>query len=526
MQQITDRLNDFVETEITFDETLLDGRQREVVRNLYQAAVIMDDLYLDQVYSKNHDVLQELQKENTEQGRATLKLFNIMFGPFDRLAENRPFYGEDKKPPGANYYPADMSKDEFNQWLQKHPEDQESFQSEYTMIRRENSNLVAIPYSEYYKEQLSSAAGYLLQAANYADNPSLKRYLEARAEAFLSNNYYESDVAWVQLEDHTIEVVIGPYEVYEDQLFNYKAAFECFITIRDPEESKKLERFASYLVDMERNLPIPEDHKNYDRGLDSPIVIAQEAFVAGDTKAGVQTLAFNLPNDERVRQEVGSKKVMLKNVNEAKFSQLLIPISEKVLAQEQLSLVTFDAFFNNILMHEISHGIGPGYITVEGQKTEVRAELKETYTTIEECKADVLGMYNALFMIEQGELSSSMENEIWTTFLAGIFRSVRFGIGEAHGAGNAIIYNYLLGQGGYEYDEETQTVSVNFDQIYDGIESLAEKILMIQATGDYLGATALIKQYSVMSPSMKILLDKLEDLPVDIKPVFELEKLQ
>lgn len=524
VSMLNDKIAQFAETKITYDHTLMDENQQKVVENLYQAAVIMDSLFLEQVYSKNPQIKHELQAKTGEKSDLQLELFNIMFGPFDRLAHNEPFYGDAEKPAGANYYPEDMTKEELNQWIAEHPEEEEAFESEFTLIRGQNGGLVAIPYSEYYEERLAEAANYLQEAAKYADNPTVKRYLETRADAFLSNDYYESDMAWMDMEDHLIEVVIGPYEVYEDQLFNYKAAFECFITLRDPVESEKVARFANYLTDMEQHLPIPDKYKNLDRGSESPIVVAQELFSAGDTKAGVQTLAFNLPNDERVRKAKGSKKVLLKNVNEAKFRGLLKPISEKILSPDQLEYITFDAFFNHVLMHEMSHGIGPGYITVDGKETEVREELKETYSTIEECKADILGMYNNIYMVDKGEFPESMVKETWATFLAGTFRSVRFGINEAHGAGNAIIYNYLLKHGAYEYDKSSQTVSVNFDKVYDVTGSLATKLLTIQAQGDYAGAKALIDKYAVMSPSMEALIGQLSEIPVDIKPVFEYQQ--
>ena len=521
---LNNKIAQFAETKITYDHSLMDENQRKVVENLYHAAVIMDSLFLDQVYSKNPEIKTELKLASGKKASLQLELFNIMFGPFDRLEHNKPFYGSEEKPLGANYYPEDMSKEEFTRWIADHPDEEEAFENEYTMIRRKDGELVAIPYSEYYKDQLSRAADYLMEAARYADNPTVKRYLATRANAFLSNDYYESDMAWMDMDDHLIEVVIGPYEVYEDRLFNYKAAFECFITLRDPEESDKVARFANYLTDMEKHLPIPDKYKNLDRGSESPIVVAQELFSAGDTKAGVQTLAFNLPNDERVRKAKGSKKVLLKNVNEAKFRKLLTPISEKIMAPDQLEYITFDAFFNHVLMHEMSHGIGPGYITIDGRETEVREELKETYSTIEECKADVLGMYNNIFMVEKDEFPESMVKETWATFLAGTFRSVRFGINEAHGAGNAIIYNYLLENGAYKYDESSQTVQVNFDKVYDVTESLATKLLTIQAEGDYDGAKAFIEKYAVMSPSMESLIGQLADIPVDIKPVFEYQQ--
>ena len=516
------KIDQFAKTEIKYDHSLLNPNQKIVVQKLFEAAKIMDELFLEQVYSKNFEIREKLLKSTDPKDKLTLEYFNIMFGPFDRLDHDKPFYGENEKPLGANFYPEDLTKGEFDAWLENHPDDRETFTSEFTVIRRIGDSLAAIPYSEAYSEKLTKASQLLKEAAQFADNKTLKDYLVKRADAFLSNDYYESDMAWMDLKDHTIEVVIGPYEVYEDKLFNYKAAFECFLTIVDPAETRKLEIFKNYLTDMEKNLPIPDEHKNFERGSESPIMVVQEVFGAGDTKAGVQTLAFNLPNDERVRKAKGSKKVMLKNIHEAKFEKLLYPIAELVLEKDQLQYVTFNAFFNHTLMHEMSHGLGPGFIKVNGTETEVKKELKETYSTIEECKADILGMWNNLYMIEKGVFSPDTENQIWTTFLAGVFRSVRFGIGEAHGGGNAIIYNYMLNNGAYSFNKESQTVSVNYDKAKEVLKNLANELLMIQALGDYEGAKKLIADYAVNSVSMKILIEKLNILPVDINPVFEI----
>lgn len=518
------KISQFVETEITYDESLLNDNQKKVIENLYFASKIMDDLFLDQVYLNNRQILAQLEEQATPLAKLQRQYFDIMFGPFDRLDHDKPFIGTTEKPLAANFYPEDMTKEEFNQWLADHPDDEKDFTSEFTIIRRDGEKLAAIPYSEFYKSRLEKAANYLKQAAEHAENKSLKKYLITRAKAFLSNDYYESDLAWMDLKDHTIEVVIGPYEVYEDRLFNFKAAFESFVTIKDPVESEKLAKFGSYLNDIEKNLPIPDEYKNFDRGSESPIVVVQEVFSAGDSKAGVQTLAFNLPNDERVREAKGSKKVMLKNLHEAKFEKLLKPISEIVLDEDQLQYVTFDGFFNHTLMHEMSHGVGPGNITKNGVETEVRKELKETYSTIEECKADVLGMYNNIFMIGKGVYPESFARETWVTFLAGTFRSVRFGINEAHGGGNAIIYNYLLEKGAYEYNDKTEKVRVNFDRIYNVVKELATLLLTIQAEGDYESSKSLIEKYVVNSPSMATLREKLSVLPVDIKPVYQIER--
>lgn len=525
IEMLKEKIAKFAPTELNYDAGTLDERQKVVVEKLYYAAKIMDDLFLDQVYSRNNEIKASLMAEDTEEAKYQLELFEIMFGPFDRLEHEAPFYGTEEKPLGANYYPEDITKEEFENWIKNNPDDEKAFTSEFTMIRRENDKLVAIPYSEYYRDQLTEASKLLKEAAEYADNPTLKKYLETRADAFLSNDYFESDMAWMDLEDHDIEIVIGPYEVYEDRLFNYKAAFECFLTIRDIEESEKLEVFKSYLRDMEIHLPIPDEHKNFERGSESPLAVVNEIYTAGDTKAGVQTLAFNLPNDERVRKVKGSKKVMLKNVSEAKFNKLLKPIAEIILEPDQLEYVTFNSFFTHSLMHEMSHGIGPGYITVDGRETEVKKELQETYSTLEECKADILGIYNNIFMIEKGVFPESFENEIWVTALAGVFRSTRFGINEAHGGGEAIIYNYLIEHGGFEFNEETEKVKVNFDKAYDVLKELATKVLMIQAKGDYQAAKDLIAKYVVISPSLGLLQEKLNVLPVDIKPIYEIEQM-
>lgn len=522
----------FVPVEINYDKNLLSDREQLVLEKLYQASKLVDTIYLAQVYSKNYQIKNELiskikEAKNPEaklKPELELELFNIMFGPFNRLEENKPFIGTAKKPLGANFYPEDMTKEEFENWIKKHPEDEKSFTSEFTVIRRQKGNLVAIPYGEYYKEPLTKMSNLLKEAAGFTENESLKKYLLSRADAFLSNDYYQSDMDWMDLNKHNIEIVIGPYEVYEDGLFNYKASFESFVTIKDPVETKKLEVFGKYLNDIENNLPLDNKHKNFSRGSESPIIVANEVFTAGDTKAGVQTLAFNLPNDERVRQAKGSKKVMLKNVHEAKFEKLLMPIAQIVLDPDQLKYVTFDAFFNHTLMHEMSHGVGPGFITINGRQTEVKKELKETYSTIEECKADILGMYNNIFMIEKGVYPKEMEKQTFVTFLAGAFRSMRFGTNEAHGGGNAIIYNYLLEKGGYVYDDKNHKVSVNFEKIYPALKELANLILTIQAEGNYQGAKDLIAKYAVNSPSIEILRKKLVNLPVDIRPVFEIEK--
>jgi hypothetical protein len=513
----------FVPVKVDFDRTILPENEMLALKKLVQASKYMDIIFLQQVYSGNEKIDQKLRNSSDPDQQLLYKFFKINYGPFDRLEHDKPFIENTNKPKGANYYPEDMSKEEFTQWVKDHPDEQEAFEDEFTLIRRDGDGLIAIPYAEAYKELLDPTAALLKEAAELTANQSLKRYLNSRADAFSSNDYFQSDMDWVDLKDHLIEVVIGPYEVYEDGLFGYKAAFESFVTIVDPLESKKLATVAKYLDDMERHLPFPREHMNFNRGKKSPIMVVQEVFAAGDTKAGVQTAAFNLPNDERVREAKGSKKVMLKNIIEAKFENILRPIVAEILAVKELSYVSFESFFNHILMHEMSHGIGPGTITKNDQETTVSRELQDLYSTIEETKADILGVYNVQFMIEKGIFPKSLEENLYRTFLGGIFRSVRFGIAEAHGGANVISLNYLIEKGGFEYYEKTERFGVNADKIKPAIKSLAHDLLMIEALGDYEAAQEFVKKYRYVPESLQKALDKVKAVPVDIYPQYAIE---
>ncbi len=509
-----------VEIEVPWD--LLDENQKQVVEKLYYACAIMDSIFLRQVSEDNPRLLQEIREKGD---RDLLKFFKINFGVWDRRDENRPFYGDTGKPDGAGFYPADITREEFNAYLQKHPEKREEFESGYTVIRRDGQGgLEAIPYSVYYGELLEKAAGYLNQAADITENGSLARFLRSRAEAFLSNDYFESNMDWMDVENNIVDITIGPYEVYEDKLFNYKTAFEAFLCIRDPEESKKLEKLKSYLLKMEKNLPIPDQYKNFERGASSPVSVVEEIFAAGDTKAGTQTLAFNLPNDERVREAKGSKKVMLRNICRAKFEKILRPIASLLVAEDQLPMVTFDGYFTHILLHEFSHGLGPGIIETDEGEIDVRKALRETYSSIEEAKADVVGEYNIYYLIDEGVYQDNLRKEAAVTFLAGFFRSVRFGVDSAHGMANLIAFNYFVEKGAYLYDGGSGHWSVDFEKIEDAVTSLSRKVLMIQAVGSYDEAKALIEKYGKLSAEAESSLERLKGIPVDIVPEYMIEE--
>jgi hypothetical protein len=516
------RLKRLPSTPIAFDSALLDQRETRVMRKLIEASRLLDEVFLRQVSQENPALRDRLAAEaraKTPGAPAAFALFEVHRGPWDRLKGDEPFIGSKKKPAGAGFYPEDMTRAEFEGWVAKHPEDKAAFEGLFTVIRRQGGRLVAVPYSKEYQEWLEPAATRLREAAAMTGNASLRDFLEKRAQALLSDDYFASDLAWMDL-DSDIDLVFGPYEVYEDNLFNFKAAFEAFVTVRDKAESEKLAVYAAHLPDMEKNLPIPDSQKNFSRKFESPIRVVQEVFASADARRGVQTSAFNLPNDERVREAKGSKKVLLKNVMDAKFRLSGRPVAERVIAKDQLSGVSFDAYFNHVLFHELSHGLGPGIITgSDGKRVEARLLLKNLYSTIEECKADVVGMWNILYALDQKWLTAFEERSLGVTVAALAFRSMRFGLEEAHGGGTAVQWNWFREKKAIVPAADGR-FRVEPVQFREAVKSLANELLSIEATGDLARAQKLLDRYAKSTPEITAVIGRLNDIPVDITPVF------
>ena len=522
------KIRRFAPTVLTADASRLSTGDRRALAKIIEAAKLMDPLYLKQVWSGNPALLARLQRDKSASGSARLHYFRINVGPWSRLDGNEPFIEgvPGQKPHHANYYPDDMTKEEFNTWVQGLTEEEKARATGFFhLIRRDaaSGKLRTVPYSTEYREFLEPAARLLREAAGLTTNETLKSFLSKRADAFLSDDYYESDVAWMDL-DAPIDVTIGPYETYEDELFNYKAAFEAYVTLRDEAESAKLAKFSGYLQDLEDNLPLEARYRNPKLGAASPIRVVNEVFSSGEGNRGVQTAAFNLPNDERVVKEKGSKRVMLKNVQEAKFKKTLIPISRVVLAPAERSALSFESFFTHILAHELMHGLGPHNINAGGtqEETTVRKQLKELSSAIEEAKADITGLWALQHLMDKGMVEKSMERSMYTTFLASCFRSVRFGITEAHGKGIAVQFNYLTDEGAIKYDESSGTFRIDESRIKEAVSKLTREILTLQAEGSYAKAKAMLDKYGVIRPPMQRALDRLSDVPVDIEPHFPL----
>jgi hypothetical protein len=524
--ELAKKIRRFSPTELTASTAHLSPNDKKALAKIIEAAKMMDPLFLQQVWSGNEALKKKLEADKTPAGRLRLHYFLINDGPWSRIDENEPFIeGVPQKPAIANYYPEDMTREEFNAWVETLPAaEKQKATGFFWLIRRDaNGKLMTVPYSKAYAEFLVPAAKLLREAAALTTDQTLKNFLNQRANAFASDDYYASDVAWMEL-DSPIDVTFGPYETYEDELFSYKAAFEAYVTLRDEAESAKLVKFSGYLQELENNLPMDERYRNPKLGAASPIRVVNEVFASGEGNSGVQTAAFNLPNDERVVKEKGSKRVMLKNVQEAKFKKTLVPISQVVLASGDQKALSFESFFTHILTHELMHGLGPHNITVNGQPTTVRQQLKELSSPIEEAKADITGLWALQYLIDKGVVDRSMERSLYTTYLASAFRSVRFGITGAHGKGMTLQFNYLTDEGGIKFDESTGTFSIDHAKIKDAVRKLSNEILTLQAEGSYEKAKALLDKYAVMQPQMKNALDRLQDVPVDIEPIFPLAR--
>lgn len=524
----------FAPVDLTADTAKLSTGDRVAIARLIDAAKIVDTLQLRQRWSGNEALWAALQKDTTPLGKARRDYFWLNKGPWSIIDGNASFMPAEyagiripaEKPAGANFYPEGASKQELEAWMNGLPAaDKEQAQWFFTVIRKDKAGkFTIVKYSDEYRSELQKLSKLLKEAANATDNASLKKFLNLRADAFLSNDYLASDFAWMDL-DSPVDVTIGPYETYNDELFGYKAAFEAYVNVRDQKETEKLNFFGKHMQELENNLPLDPKYRNPKVGAIAPMVVVNQVYGAGDGNMGVQTAAYNLPNDERIIRQRGSKRVMLKNVQEAKFEATLTPISKLVLRPADQKDLDFDSFFTHILAHEIMHGLGPHATTQNGQPSTPRQDLKDAYSTIEEAKADVTGLWALTYMMDKGQLKASLgqgtaaERKLYNTYLASAFRTLHFGLTDSHARGMAIQMNYLLDKGGF-VSHGDGTFSVDFAKIKGAVADLDREFLTIEATGDYARAQDLIKRYVVIRPDVQKALDKMKAVPNDIRPAF------
>lgn len=515
--ELAERVERFAPVELAFDAALLGSADRAIVRRLVEASDVLDEIFRLQVWRDNLAYRERLAETHGDGLDLAREYYGIMAGPWDRLVGHEPFLDVGAKPAGAGFYPEDATREEIERWVAAHPEDERTFTSYYTLIGRHKDRLVAVPYHVAYADRLERAAALLREAAALADNPSLRDFLEKRARSFLSDDYLDSEIAWMRLSGNLIDPTIGPYEVYEDGLMGWKAAFESFIGIRDPAASADLDVLVGHLPELEAALPMDDAYKSVDRSFASPLSVVDVIYTAGDARRGVMALAFNLPNDPRVSEEHGTKKVMLRNVIDAKFENVLVPIAERVLEPALAAEIEARPFTTSVVMHELAHGLGPRF--VHGTEEPVSVRLAASYSAIEEAKADVVGVLSLARLTEAGVYTPEFQRQVWIGSVAGLFRCVRFGIEEAHGKGCAVQLDHLLGAGAIAPGTDGR-MRIDFDRIRPAYESLARRLLTIEATGDAAGAGALLASGDELPPEAAALVGRLGDVPVDIRPVY------
>jgi hypothetical protein len=506
--------------EMNPDTGFLSAEEREVVNYLIQAADLLDPVFLRQVSADNPRVREEIERSGRADRGLLLDWFDFNAGPWDTLADNRPFWAGRPLPPGGGVYPADLTKEALDSYLAAHPEQKDDLTSPYTVVRRDGDRLVAVPYSVEYRQWLEPAAKLLEKAAARTSNASLKRFLTLRAKAFRTNDYYESEMAWMDVSGTPIEVVIGPYEVYVDNLYAQKTAFESYVTVADPKRSAALVRYKALLPDMERNLPVDAKYKNANRPFSSPILVTDEVYGGGEAGPGIQTIAFNLPNDERVRAAKGAKKVILANVLGAKYERIVAPLAGLVFVPEQARSVTKDYMTQETLFHELSHSLGPGILNLGARETTVNAELKDQYSAIEESKADVMGAWNILYLMHRGELPLAEREQLLASYMADVFRHLRFGTADAHGRGAAMQYGFLRERGGIAWDGGARRFRLDYDKLEAAIPALVAELVRIEGDGDYAGAKAFLDRYGRLDPEAQAVIATMTHIPVDIQPVY------
>lgn len=494
---------------LTADLSGLDENQKQMVGLLIEASKIMDELFWQQAWGDRDSLLAGIEDP------AARRFADINYGPWDRLAGDQPFIESfGPKPLGARFYPEDMTKEEFEAW------DQDGKDGLYTLVRRDaEGQLMLQPYSEAYRPQLEQASALLRQAAELASDAEFANYLRLRADALLSDDFQPSDMAWMDMKNNPIELVIGPIETYEDQLYGYRAAYESYVLIKDLAWSERLARFAQYLPELQTGLPVPDAYKQEVPGADADLNAYDVVYYAGHCNAGSKTIAINLPNDEDVQLQKGTRRLQLKNAMLAKYNQILVPISELLIAEDQRGHITFESFFGNTMFHEVAHGLGIKN-TLGGSGT-VRQVLKEHASALEEGKADILGLYMVQKLREKGEITEGELMDDYVTFLAGIFRSVRFGASSAHGVANMIRFNFFEQAGAFSRDEASGTYRVNVPEFEQAVRDLGERILTLQGDGDYAGVDALVAEMGKVGPQLQADLDRLASAAIPVDIVFE-----
>jgi peptidase M49-like protein len=520
MAKLEKMLGKYAPSEMPFDASKLPNQDRAMLKHLFAASQQIDEIFWRQSYSKAVEIRDRLKAAKDPTSKLLLRLVMINAGPFDRLEDFKPFYGTETMPPGAGYYPTDLTRKEFEDYIAAHPERREALLSGLTVVKRSGKDLVAVPYHEEYARWLEPAAKELEAAAAASASASFRRYLTSKAKALRDDNYFQSDCDWIDLKDSPYELVLGPFEVYEDQLMGIKTSYEASVAVRDVQESTRLAAYIAHLQELEDNLPYPEADRRKVAGLASPMVVVRDLYRGGDLRVGYQAAATNLPNDPKVHEKKGSKKIFWKNVFEARVDKVILPISKELMEPSQAKLVTARGVFEDVLMHELCHALGPRYVRGTDEKVPVNQKLGDLYSAIEELKATVAGLVSMAWFFDQGIMPKASEQEHYASYLGSILRAVRFGVGEAHGRASIVELNFLQERGAIRRDPATARWSVDASKMRGALRELTAQVLEIERAGDRAAAETLFAKYGSISPELTKDLERARSVPVEIEPIY------
>ncbi len=518
--EIEARMEKYALTPMEMDLRGYSQREKALLRELLEAARLADEIFWRQTSNAAVRLRDEMTASRPDDDPVR-RFYMMQAGPYDRLDHDAPFiHGVPPKSPGAGFYPDDLTADEFQRWIEAHPEDRESFLSPYTVIRREGEALVDVPYHAAYAEQVEPLAAALRRAADLAEDEGFARCLRLKADAVLSDDYFDADTAWIKMLGNEFDITIGPFEVYEDGLMGNKAAYEGSVEIVDREESARLEIYQQHLGQMEAHLPYDDRYKPQDPGLTATFSIVRDIYRGGFLRVGYQAVAASLPNDPRVTETVGSKKTFWKNFFEARVNRVILPIARELVVEDQVDDVEPQAFFDVVLLHEIAHALGPRYAHTADGRVPINRALTTHYTWIEEAKATAAGLDCLSYLIEAGVTDPSLRHRYYASYLGSIFRTIRFGTSEAHGLAALVELNYFLGNGGIVYHEAVDRYAVDYETLPGKVTALAEELLMIEATGDVAAAQALRDRYGQAGPELSTALERVRHVPIDPSPIY------
>ncbi|MGE5486924.1 MAG: dipeptidyl-peptidase 3 family protein [bacterium] len=503
-----------------YDASRLSQRERQMIDALVEASQHLGRAYWQQTDPKALEIWRSLANATDPREVAARRLLFIMGSRWDLLDDHKPFIGTETAPPGLGYYDAGITREEIEAWVKAHPESREAIYSGYTVVRRKNGALVAIPYHEEYREFVEPASKALLRAAELSDDPQFARFLRLRAAALLTDDYYESDLAWMDLKDPKFDVIMGPYETYGDGLLGIKAAYEAAILIRDEEESKKLATFAAYVPELQEALPLAPEDRPSKHGLATPMEVMYSPFRSGDARHGYQAVATNLPNDPRIHVKKGTKKIFYKNFMDARVNEVILPIGKRLMQPDAAARVTGEGYLTAVLLHEISHGLGPAYARIGGKQVEIREAMGPLYSALEEAKADATGMFGLEWLVRKGALPKERLPEYYNSYVAGIFRTLRFGTAEAHGQAELMEFNYLTEQKAIVRDAAGR-YGIDMAKMPEAFARLTQELLEIEATGDRARGEKLFARYTSIPADLEKALESIKDIPVDVDPVFD-----